>query len=91
MAAKNKDGQNRRCFQGLPVTTLVPVKLVQIKKLMVNIEARLLAHESGFVQSEIFSEVPNIRFFKAPHQDAALLVSKAAAYQLAWVCHAPLF
>ena len=50
MAAKNKDGQNRRGFQGLPVTTLVPVNLVQVKKLMVNIEARLLAHESGFVQ-----------------------------------------
>lgn len=77
MAAKNKDGQNRRGFQGLPVTTLVPVNLVQVKKLMVNIEARLLAHESGFVQGEIFSEVPNIRFLKALHQDAAMVVSKA--------------
>ena len=36
MAAKNKDGQNRRGFQGLPVTTLVPVKLVQVKKLLVS-------------------------------------------------------
>jgi hypothetical protein len=77
MAAKNKDGQNRRGFQGLPVTTLVPVNLVQVKKLMVNIEARLLAHKSGFVQGEIFSEVPNIRFLKALHQDAAMVVSKA--------------
>lgn len=77
IAAKNKDGQNRRGFQGLPVTVLVPVNLVQIKKLMVNIEARLLAHESGFVQGEILSEVPNINFLKALHQDAARLVGKA--------------
>jgi hypothetical protein len=77
MAAKNKNGQNRRGFHGLPVTTLVPVNLVQVKKLMVNIEARLLAHESGYVQGEIFSEVPNIKFLKALHQDAAMIVSKA--------------
>lgn len=76
MAAKNKDGQNRRGFQGLPVTTKVPVNLVQVKKLMVDIEARLMAHEAGFVQGEIFSEVPNIKFLKALHQDAAMLVSK---------------
>ena len=37
MAAKNKDGQNRRGFQDLPVTVLVPVNLVQVKKLMVDI------------------------------------------------------
>jgi len=77
LAAKNKDGQNRRGFQELPVTTLVPVKLVQIKKLLVNIEARLMAHEAGFVSGELFSEVPNIKFLKALRQDAAMVVSKA--------------
>lgn len=77
LAAKNKDGQNRRGFQGLPVTTLVPVKLVQVKKLLVSIEARLMAHEAGFVTGELFSEVPNIKFLKALRQDAAMLVSKA--------------
>jgi len=77
MAAKNKDGQNRRGFQHLPVTTLVPVNLVQIKKLMVDIEARLMAHEAGFVTGELFSEVPNIRFLKALHQDAAMIYTKA--------------
>ena len=77
MAAKNKDGQNRRGFQGLPVTTLVPVKLVQVKKLLVSIEARLVAHEAGFVTGELFSEVPNIKFLKALRQDAAMVVSKA--------------
>ena len=77
MAAKNKDGQNRRGFQGLPVTTLVPVNLVQVKKLMVDIQARLLAHKAGVVQGEIFSEVPNIKFLKALHQDAAMMYTKA--------------
>ena len=77
LAAKNKDGQNRRGFQGLPVTTLVPVNLVQVKKLMVNIEARLMAHEAGFVTGELFSEVPNTKFLKALRQDAAMIVSKA--------------
>lgn len=77
MAAKNKDGQNRRGFQGLTVTTLVPVNLVQIKKLMVDIQARLMAHKAGFVTGELFSEVPNIGFLKALHQDAALIYTKA--------------
>ena len=77
MAAKNKDGQNRRGFQGLPVTTLVPVNLVQVKKLMVDIEARQREHEAGFVTGELFSKVPNINFLRALHQDAALIVSKA--------------
>ena len=77
MMAKNKDGQNRRGFQHLPVSTLVPVSLVQIKKLMVDIEARLMAHEAGFVTGELFSEVPNIRFLKALHQDAAMIYAKA--------------
>ena len=77
MAAKNKDGQNRRGFQDLPVNTKVPVSLVQVKKLMVNIEARLLAHHAGFVTGELFSEVPNIGFLKALHQDAAMIYAKA--------------
>lgn len=77
MAAKNKDGQNRRGFQNLPVSTLVPVNLVQIKKLMVNIEARLLAHDAGFVQVELLSEVPNTKFLKSLHEDAAMIVCKA--------------
>ena len=77
MAAKNKDGQNRRGFQGLPVTTLVPVNLVQVKKLMVDIEARLMAHEAGFVTGELFSEVPTIRFLQALHQDSAMIYAKA--------------
>lgn len=77
LAAKNKDGQNRRGFHGLPVTSLVPVNLVQIKKLMVSIEARLLENEAGFVTGELFSALPNIKFLKALHQDAAMLVGKA--------------
>ena len=77
MAAKNKDGQNRRGFQGLPVNPLVPVKLVQVKKLMVDIEARLMAHEAGFFTGELFSESPNIKFLKALHQDAAMIYAKA--------------
>ena len=77
LAAKNKDGQNRRGFQGLPGTTLVPVNLVQVKKLLVIIEARLMAHEAGFVTGELFSQVPNIKFLKALRQDAAMVVSKA--------------
>lgn len=77
LAAKNKDGQNRRGFKDLPVTSLVPVNLVQIKKLMVDIQARLMAHEVGFVPGELFSEVPNIKFLKALHQDAAMIVTKA--------------
>ncbi len=77
LAAKNKNGQNRRGFQNLPVTTLVPVSLVQIKKLMVDIQARLMAHHADFVVLELFSEVPSVKFLKALHQDAAMLVSKA--------------
>lgn len=77
LAAKNKDGQNRRGFKGLPVNTRVPVNLVQIKKLMVDIEARLMAHEAGFAQGEIFSGLPDIKFLKALHQDAAMIVTKA--------------
>jgi len=77
MMAKNNDGQNRRGFQGLPVTTLVPVNLVQVKKLMVDIEARLMAHEAGFVPGELFSKVPDTKFLKALHQDAAGIYAKA--------------
>jgi hypothetical protein len=77
MAAKNADGQNRRGFQDLPVTTLVPVNLVQVKKLMVSIQARLMAREAGFATSELFSEVPNITFLKSLHQDAAMIYTKA--------------
>jgi hypothetical protein len=77
MSAKNKDGQNRRGFQGLPVNPLVPVKLVQVKKLMVDIEARLMAHEAGFFTGELFSEAPNTKFLKALHQDAAMIYAKA--------------
>ncbi|MCC7228709.1 MAG: hypothetical protein IT507_18685 [Burkholderiaceae bacterium] len=77
LAAKNKDGQNRRGFQGLPVNPLVPVKLVQVKKLMVDIEARLMAHEAGFFTGELFSEAPNTKFLKALHQDAAMIYAKA--------------
>ncbi len=77
LVAKNHNGQNRRGFQGLPVESRVPVNLVQIKKLMVDIEARLLAHHAGMVQQEMFSPVPNIAFLKDLHQDAAGLVSKA--------------
>ena len=77
MAAKNADGQNRRGFKSLPVEARVPVNLVQIKKLMVDIEARLSARRAGLVQEELFSKVPNIQFLKALHQDAAMVVSKA--------------
>lgn len=77
MRAKNKDGQNRRGFQGLPVTPLVPVNLVQVKKLIIDIEVRLLAHGSGFVQSEIFSGVPDIKFLRDLKQNAAMIYSKA--------------
>ncbi len=60
MMAKNRNrpNENRRVFQHLPVTTLVPVNLRQIKKLMVNIELRLLAHDAGFVQGEL-APTPN--------------------------------
>ena len=77
LAAKNKNGQNRRGFLNLPVTTLVPVKLVQVKKLMVDIEARLMAHEAGFVTGELFSKAPNIKFLNALREEAAMVVSKA--------------
>lgn len=77
LAAKNKDGQNRRGFHGLPVESRVRVNLAQIKKLMVSIEARLLAHEDGAVTGELFSAQPNTKFLRALHQDAAMLVSKA--------------
>ena len=77
LAAKNKDGQNRRGFRGLLVNTLVPVNLVQVKKLMVNIEARLMAHAADRTQAELFSASPNIKFLKALRQDAAMIVSKA--------------
>ena len=46
MMAKNKDGQNRRGFQGLPVNPKVAVNMVQIKKLIISIEARLIAYEA---------------------------------------------
>ena len=77
MAAKNQDGQNRRGFKSLPVTAKVPVSLIQVKKLMVNIQARLMTHQAGFVTGELFSEMPNIRFLKALLQDAAMIYSKA--------------
>ena len=79
MMAKNRNrpNENRRVFKNLSVSTLVPVNLVQVKKLMVNIEARLLAHESGFVQDEMFSKVPNTKFLKLLRQDAAMIVTKA--------------
>ena len=77
MAAKNKDGQNRRGFQNLPVTTLVPVNLIQIKKLMVSIEARILSNKAGFIQGEIFSKVPDTKFLRTLYQDASMIVSKA--------------
>ena len=77
MAAKNKDGQNRRGFKGLPVTSLVPVNLVQIKKLMVDIQARLMRHQAGAVTGELFSAEPSTKFLRALHQDAAMLTSKA--------------
>lgn len=77
LAAKNRNGQNRRGFQGLPVESRVPVRLVQIKKLLVDIEARLLAHHAAMVQQEMFSDVPDIEFLKDLHQDAAMLASKA--------------
>jgi hypothetical protein len=77
VAAKNKDGQTRRGFKDLPVTTLVPVNLVQLKKLMVDIQARLYAQDAGILQGEIFSAVPNKKFLKALYQEAAMLVTKA--------------
>ena len=77
LAAKNKDGQNRRGFRGLPVTTLVPVNRVQIKKLIVDIQARLLAHDAGYVQGELFSDVPDIAFLRDLQQDAAMIYTKA--------------
>ena len=90
MKAKNKDRptQNRRVFQHLPVESLVPVNLVQVKKLMVNIEARLLAHDAGFIQGELLSEVPNTKFLKSLHQDAAMIVTKArSAHWPGFVLH----
>lgn len=77
MMAKNQDGQNRRGFQNLPVKPLVPVNLVQLKKLIVDIEARLLAHEAGFGQSEMFSGMPDIAFLKALRQNTQMIFAKA--------------
>jgi len=84
MMAKNKDGQNRRGFKNLPVEPMVPVNMVQIKKLIVSIQARLIAYEvdifpgqRGFVNGELFSEVPDTKFLKALQQEAAMMYSKA--------------
>ena len=77
IASKNKDGQTRRGFKDLPVTTLVPVNLVRLKKLMEDIQARLYAQEAGIMQGEIFSALPSKQFLRSLHQEAAMLVSKA--------------
>jgi len=77
LAAKNKDGQTRRGFSGLPIAPAVPVNLVQLKKLIENIQARLYACDAGFVQGEIFSTTPNLRFLRELHQGAAMLVTQA--------------
>ena len=77
MMAKNKDGQNRRGFQGLPVNPKVAVNMAQIKKLIVSIQARLIAYEAGFVNGELFSEVPDTKFLTALKQEAAMMYSKA--------------
>ena len=84
MMAKNKDGQSRRGFHDLPVTALVAVNMVQIKKLIVSIQARLIAYEAdiflgqpGFVNGELFSEVPDTKFLNALKQEAAMMYSKA--------------
>ena len=53
MAAKNKDGQNRRGFQGLPVTTLVPVNLVQVKKLMVAVSQNEVGHAQNNLSGQM--------------------------------------
>ena len=90
MMAKNRHrpNENRRVFKNLPVSTLVPVNLVQVKKLMVNIEARLLAHDAGFIQGELLSEVPKPKFLKSLHQDAAMIVTKArSAHWPGFVLH----
>lgn len=90
MMAKNRNrpNENRRVFKNLPVSTLVPVNLVQVKKLMVNIEARLLAHDAGFIQGELLSEVPDTKFLKSLHQDAAMIVTKArSAHWPGFVMH----
>jgi len=115
MMAKNRNrpNENRRVFKNLPVSKLVPVNLVQVKKLMVNIEARLLAHDSrmrdineinaesskkeprltkitsqGFIQGELLSEVPNTKFLKSLHYDAAMIVTKArSAHWPGFVLH----
>ena len=84
MMAKNKDGQNRRGFKDLPVTTKVAVNMVQIKKLIVSIQARLIAYEAdifpgqrGFVNGELFSEVPDTKFLNALKQEASMLYAQA--------------
>jgi hypothetical protein len=90
MSAKNKDGQNRRGFQGLPVNPLVPVKLVQVKKLMVDIEARLMAHEAGFFTGELFSEAPNTKFHESAPPRRCNDLRQGQQQELAWPCVAPL-
>jgi len=84
MMAKNKDGQNRRGFKNLPVNTKVAVNMVQIKKLIVSIQARLIAYEAeifpgqrGFVNGELFSEVPDTKFLNALKQEASMLYAQA--------------
>lgn len=80
MVSRNKDGQARRGFKDLPVKTLVPVHIDLIKKLMVDIQARLIARQAGegkMIQAELMSEVPSIKFLKALQQDAAMLLRKA--------------
>ena len=84
MMAKNKDGQSRRGFKDLPVTTKVAVNMVQIKKLIVSIQARLIAYEAdifpgqrGFVNGELFSEVPDTKFLNALKQEASMLYAQA--------------
>jgi hypothetical protein len=93
MMAKNRHrpNENRRVFKNLPVSTLVPVNLVQVKKLMVNIEARLLAHDAGFIQGELLSEVPNTQVPKVAAPRRCNDCHQGTQRTLAWVCPAPIF
>jgi hypothetical protein len=76
--AKNRgDHQTRRGFKGLDLPAAVPVNLVQLRKLIEDVEARLYAREAGILQGEIFSRVPAVGFLRELGRQARMLVAMA--------------
>lgn len=79
LAAKNQGtGQTRMGFKDLPVEVKVPVSIVQMQKLLKDIQARLYMHDAHLPTTpDVFAPAPSIVFLRDLQQEAMLMITHA--------------